>query len=143
MATWRRYWAAIPADQIAAKLAEVPTLTLSTGAVAERQVRIRVYENPNGLTPDVFDSSSWVSEQIVSYIPPNTQMLIDGVAERVWASVAGGDSTAADHLLYGTGGVPATWPVLGCGIAYLMSFDTPLESPSNNLTVDVSLTRRM
>jgi len=143
VATWRRYWVSIPADQIAAFLTEVPSIQLTTGASDTRQVRIRVYENPNGLTPDVFDSSSWVSEQIVSYIPANTEMLIDGVAERVWASIAGGATNSADHLLYGTGGVPATWPVLNCGQAYLMSFDTPLSSPSNNLTVDVSLTRRM
>lgn len=142
VATWRRYWASIPADQISTFLPEVPTLTLNSGAVAERQVRIRVYENPNGLTPNSFDSSSWLAEQIVSYMPPNTQMLIDGVEERVWASINGGPTTAADHLLYGTGGVPASWPILNCGIGYLISFDTPLDSPSNNLTVDVSLTRR-
>ncbi len=141
--TWRRYWVSIPADQVASFLTEVPTIALATSSVSERQVRIRVYENPLGQTPDVFDSSSWVSEQIISYIPPNTEMLIDGVAERVWASVNGGASTSADHLLYGTGGVPATWPVLSCGIGYLMSFDTPLDSPSNNLTIDLSLTRRM
>jgi hypothetical protein len=140
--TWRRYWVVIPADEISAFLSQVPTTTIRTGAVPARQVRIRIYPNPDNVQPSEFDDSTWVSEQIVSFIPANTVMMLDGVEERVWASVAGGPSVGADHLLYGTGGVPATWPVLSCGTGYLLSFDAPLESPSNNITVSVDLTRR-
>lgn len=141
--TWRRYWVVLPQSEVSAFFADVPTLTLSVGSVAADQIRVRYYANPEGLTPDVFDSSVWDAEQIVSYLPANTQLLIDGVSERAWASVNGAPTIAADKLLFGTGGVPATWPVLSCGVGYLISFDTPLSSPSNNLSIDVAMTRRM
>lgn len=141
--TWRRYWAIIPSDQITDWLDLVPTITITTGAIAARQVRIRVYPNPFEEDPDDFDASTWEAEQIVSYIPPLTALTIDGVAQRVWAEVDGAGAIAADRLLYGTGGGPATWPVLSCGTAYLVSFDVPLDAPEGNLSVDVALTTRM
>lgn len=141
--TWRRYWAIVPADQISDWLDLVPTIAITTGPLAARQVRIRVYRNPDGVAPEDFDASTWEAEQIVSYIPPTTVLTIDGVAQRVWAEVNGADAIAADRLLYGTGGGPATWPVLSCGTAYLLSFDVPLDAPAGNISVDVALTTRM
>jgi hypothetical protein len=141
--TWRRYWAIIPVDQVSDWLAILPTIYITTGALAARQVRIRVYRNPEGLDPSVFPASEWDAEQIVSFIPPLTTLTLDGVAQRVWAEVGGGDPISADRLLYGTGGGPATWPVLSCGTAYLISFDVPLDAPEGNLSVDVALTTRM
>ncbi len=141
--TWRRYWAIIPADQISEWLDLVPTITITTGPIAARQVRIRVYQNPFEVAPDNFDASTREAEQIVSYIPPLTTLTIDGVAQRVWAEVDEAGAIAADRLLYGTGGGPATWPVLSCGTAYLVSFDVPLDAPEGNLSVDVALTTRM
>jgi hypothetical protein len=141
--TWRRYWVSIPASEVNDFIDQVPTVLLTTGAVSARQVRIRLFSNPDALLPSEIDDKNYDSEQIVSFIPAKTSMMIDGVAERVWASVNGADSATADHLLYGTGGVPATWPVLSCGQGYLLAFDVPLDSPANNLTIDVSLTRRV
>ena len=141
---WRRYWAIIGEQEISEWLDVVPTLTITTGAVPARQVRIRFWENPDGMLPDQFQQTEgWDSEQIISYIPPNTTLTLDGVANRVWASVAGGPSLNADKLLYGTGGTPATWPVLSCGMGYLISFDVPLDAPDGNIDVSVALTRRM
>jgi hypothetical protein len=141
--TWRRYWASISEDVISDWMAVIPTLSITTGAEAARQVRIRVYENPDNLDPDTIDLSVWHSEQIVSYIPPNTVITLDGVSQRTWAEVDGGDSRPADKLLYGTGGTPATWPVLSCGQGYLLSFDAPLDAGPGNLTVALALTERM
>ena len=50
------------------------------------------------------------------------------MSQRTWAEVDGGDAAPADKLVYGTGGIPATWPVLSCGVGYLLSFDAPLEA---------------
>jgi hypothetical protein len=139
---WRRYWASIPASEVSMWLAIVPTVIVSTGSDAARQVRIRYYQNPDNVTPDVFDAAVWEAEQIISYMPPQTDLTIDGVSERVWASVQETPPLAADHLLYGTGGTPATWPTLKCGVAYLISFDAPIEADAGNVSVDVGLTRR-
>lgn len=141
---WRRYWLAIPADQVNIWIAKLPTITLITGANAERQVRIRYFQNPQNLTPDQLPlDAEWDSEMIVSYMPPLTRITLDGVEELAWASVNGADPLPANRLLYGTGGTPATWPVLSCGSGYLVALDVPLESGAGNLTFEAALTGRM
>lgn len=141
--TWRRYWAIISEDQVYEWLAVVPTISLTTADVAERQVRIRFYPNPDGLPPEEASDLEYESEQIISYLPPNSQLTLDGVSRRVWATVGTSEELSAGHLLYGADGGPATWPTLECGSAYLISFDVPLDAPIGNLAVGVSLTTRM
>lgn len=141
--SWRRYWAIVPAEEVSQWLDLLPTLEITTGALAARQVRIRVYPNPDDLPPASFVADEWSAEQIVSYIPAQTVVTLDGVAQRAWAEVNGADPIAADRLLYGTGGGPASWPILSCGTGYLVSFDVPLDAPEGNLSIAVSLTTRM
>lgn len=148
---WRRYWVSIPAESISDWLEVIPTITVTSGrGTAEpeaplgvNQVRIRVYENPDDLAIDAFPATEWVSEQIISYMPPYTKITIDGVSQRAWAEVDGAPARPADKLLYGTGGIPATWPVLSCGIGYLVSFDTPLDVLLGNVVPEMALTERM
>lgn len=140
---WRRYWVQVPAGEVAKWIATIPTLTLTTGAQAAREVRIRVYENPDQLPPSLFQPGAIEAEQIIRFIPPNTTMVLDGVTERARASVNGASWVAADHLLYGTGGAPATWPILTCGGAYLISLDVPLDAVLGNLAAALALTPRM
>ena len=142
---WRRYYAMIPASEISDWLDVLPTFELRTYTLAERQVRIRIYPNPFNYPIPQVDTANWCAEQIVSYIPATSVMTLDGELQRTFASVSGGPTVAADHLLYGTGGTPATWPVLSCGMSYMVSFDTPVGGdapPPGNLTTTVTLTRR-
>lgn len=140
--TWRRYWAIIPREEVRQWLTVVPTMVLTTGNLPARQVRIRVFANPDQLPPDQFVPGDWEAEQIISYIPAQTALTLDGISRRVWASVKGGDSMPADRLLFGTGGGPASWPLLRCGTAYLIAFDVPLDAPDGNLSTQVTLTTR-
>lgn len=139
---WRRYWVLVPANEVRAWKTMVTTMELRTHLFPARQVRIRVRPNPFDYAPDMLDEGDWCSEQIVSYMPANTMLTLDGLMERVWAEVDGSQVVAADHLLYGTGGVPATWPELSCGIGYAISLDVPLDAPESNLDIGVSLTPR-
>uniref|UniRef100_A0AAU8EHA5 Minor tail protein n=1 Tax=Microbacterium phage Judebell TaxID=3230835 RepID=A0AAU8EHA5_9CAUD len=141
--TWRRYWAAIPEEEVFDWLDVVPTLTITTATAAARQVRIRFYQNPDNLAPQEAMGLPFESEQVITYIPPRTVITLDGVSESVWASVDGAAEASADHLLVGTGGVPASWPVLSCGSAYLVSFDVPLDAPDGNVVIGAALTMRM
>lgn len=141
--TWRRYWAVIPEEEVYEWLAVVPTLTITTATVAARQVRVRFYQNPDNLPPSEAMGLVAESEQLITYIPPRTVVTLDGVSERVWAAVNGAEDVSADHLLVGTGGVPASWPVLSCGDAYLVSFDVPLDAPEGNVVIGAALTTRM
>ncbi len=139
--TWRRYWSILPASEISRWLAIIPTFTLTTTA-AVGQVRIRVYENPDNLLPGDLNVNDYISEQLVTFIPANTEMVIDGVSERARASVNGGAWLPADHLLQGTNGGPATWPEFSCGQGYIISYDVPLEQPDGNMTPSIELTGR-
>lgn len=139
---WRRYWVSIPATEVSTWKTMVPTVELRTAGAAARQVRIRTYPNPFGYAPENLDLTDWCAEQIISFMPASTVFTLDGVFERAWAEVQGRAAIPADHLLYGTDGVPATWPALSCGIAYTVSLDVPLDAPESNLDISVSLTAR-
>lgn len=141
--TWRRYSLTIPASEVRLWSSTLPTLVLATQSSAERQVRIRYYPNPAGSTPEAVVQEGWEAEQILTYIPPNTEITLDGVIQRVSASVAGAAPIPANRLLYGTGGVPATWPELRCGVGYVVTLDVPLDAPAGNLTSRVIVTQRM
>lgn len=140
--TWRRYWAVIPEEEVYDWLSVVPTTRIMTAGSAARQVRIRYYQNPDDLSPENAGNLPAESEQIISYMPANTVVTLDGVSQSAWASVNGGDDVPAGHRLYGPDGGPATWPTLECGSAYLISFDVPLDAPEGNVNVAVDLTTR-
>lgn len=140
---WRRYTYGVSETDIRLWGSTLPTMIMTTGANAERQVRIRFYENPDGLAPDVLDKSTHAAELILTYIPPATEVTLDSVTQRVRVSVAGGDSIVGNQLLYGTGGRPATWPELRCGIGYVITLDVPTDAPAGNLTTRVLLTQRV
>lgn len=140
---WRRYLVQIPPTEVLRWATTLPTLILNTGSFAARQVRIRIFPNPDGVAPDQLDTEVWEGELILTYIPPNTQVTLDGVTQRVWAEVDGRDSIPANHLLYGTNGVPATWPELACGVGYLITLDVPLDAPEGNLSTEVLLTQKV
>jgi hypothetical protein len=140
---WRRYYAQIPANLVPDWMDVVPTLEITSGPFAARQVRVRYYANPADLPVPEVDTTSWIAEQIISYMPASTVMTLDGVTQRVWAEVAGGDPQSGDHLLYGTNGKPAVWPILGCGISYLVSVEVPIAEPEGNVVVsNAALTAR-
>lgn len=143
VASWRRYWAIIPESEVYDWLSVVPTVTVTTGTAAARQVRIRFFANPDALDPSEAGELIAESEQIISYIPPAAEMVLDGVSQRAWATVGASENLPANHLLYGLGGGPATWPTLDCGSAYLISFDVPLDAPVGDVSVGVALTQRM
>lgn len=142
--SWRRYWAIVPKELISKWIAQVPTITLTSGAQATRQARIRFWENPDELPPEMFSATdNWASEQVVTFIPATGIFTIDGVSQRARAQVGSSGSLPADHLLLGTNGTPVSWPLLRCNMGYLMSVDVPLDAPIGNLQVGVALTARM
>lgn len=140
---WRRYVVQVPASEVHIWTATLPTIVLHTGSFAERQVRVRFFPNPDGLPPREMNTEVPEGELILTYVPPNSTIVLDGVAQRVWAQVNGGDTIPANHLLYGTGGSPATWPELTCGVEYLIALDVPTDAPSGNLRTELSLTQRV
>jgi hypothetical protein len=120
----------------------VPTLEIASGAYAARQVRVRYHPNPFDYSVEQVDTTTWCAEQIISYLPASSVMTLDGVTQRAWAEVKGGVAQSADHLLYGTNGQPATWPILSCGISYVISLEVPIDAPEGNIVPFAHVTVR-
>lgn len=87
------------------------------------------------------DPYSWCSEFVLSYLPPKTELIVDAILERAFASVDGGPQQAADTLLYASDGGPMTWPALSCGVSYLLALDVP-EPLLDDVTVSIELARK-
>lgn len=142
---WRRYWVVIPPGALSSNLEAVPVITISTGDQETRQVRIRVYPNPENLPPLEFeDFGAYIAELMVSYIGANATVILDGKTQRTYGKANGEISyRPADRLVYGPKGGPVLWPVLSCGsVGYLVAVDVPSSEPIGNLTVTVDLAGR-
>ena len=138
---WLRYYLEIDAQEVSAWNQTVPTIAITSKGTEVRSIRVRFYPNPFGYDAEDVDPCSYCSEFILSYIPPSTELTIDGTVQRATASVAGLPTQPASNLLYGTDGTPMTWPSLSCGVPYVMTIDTPTNAP-NDLSVSLSLTRQ-
>lgn len=136
---WRRIWYRINAESVAEFFSTIPIIQITTGAQAERQIRLRFYANPFGREMIDLPANDFCAEQIISYLPANTVLTLDGVSQSAWASVAGGDTLNADHLIYGSDGMPGTWPVLECGIDYFIAVDVPPENADGNVTLSFDM----
>lgn len=139
---WRRIWYRVESENVAEWFDMVPILNITTGSAAERQVRIRYYANPFSRDLEDLDPSAYCAEQIISYLPPSTVLTLDGITESAWASVAGGQTIDANHLLYGSDGLPPTWAALECGIDYYIALDVPPENGDGNVNLEFDLVTR-
>jgi hypothetical protein len=139
---WQRYVVPIPAADVADWAYSVPTLELTTKTDDVRQVRVRFHPNPFGYAPEQVDPQSYCGEFILSYLPKNSRLTVNGMMQRAFAEVAGDGAVTANQLLFGTGGSPMTWPELSCGIDYLMSIDIPPTGDIDNLELALVLNRR-
>lgn len=84
------------------------------------------------------DPCGYCSEFVVSYLPANTQLTVDAILERSYASINGAPAAPANHLLYAGDGTPIVWPELTCGQEYLLAIDVP-EPLLDDVYVSVSV----
>ena len=126
--TWERHWFNIPAELISGWSEMVPQISVRADVAPVRHFRVRFYPNPFDRTPEEIDPCSWCSEYVLSYLPPNTDAVIDAALERSTASVNAGPSQSIDTLVVSTGGEPLEWSSMSCGISYLMAVDFPTGS---------------
>ncbi len=139
---WRRHWVEINPTYVGEYFDTIPTMVVRTFSGDERQVRIRYYANPFQRALADLDPSDFCAELIVSYLPADSVLTLDGVSESAWASVAGAPAINANHLLYGSDGLPATWPILECGIGYYVTVDVPPESAPGNISIGLQMATR-
>lgn len=113
--SWRRVTVPIPAVQTQRWGRVVPVVNVSTVA-AVQYLRLRFYRS--GAVSCDFDG-----EFVVSYIPKNAVLTLDGIKREATLRLPGGKIVPAGHLLFGSDGRPFIWPTLGCQRSYSMTAD--------------------
>lgn len=133
-ATYFRRAVGIPGDVMGPWQQGVPVVRLRTlSNTAARQVRVRFYPNPLERTSlDDLEECGYCGEFIVSYMPGNAELVIDGMTQTAQVFLSGDRVRNATHLLYATDGGPMIWPLLTCGIPYIMTLDT---APTSTILV--------
>lgn len=124
--TWWRRTITINEDQIPYWGEMVPVITLR---LAEEEggvdaVRLRFYRDRDnsGTIPDQCD---FVTDMVVTYLPPDGNLVIDGVNQAVYLlDTNTGIRRRADSLVVTTEGKPFDWEGLACGYGYILTVDT-------------------
>jgi hypothetical protein len=135
---WDRQYAAIPDDMIPLWDEARPIVTVRTGVDEARMVRIRFYQSPGNPGAEC----GAVGEFVISYIPPYHTLIIDTVAQAVYAYSGDGVIRRADSLVYGDGNAkPIKWFGLSCGEDYTVTLDRPVTG-LDVVEVDLDLAPR-
>lgn len=132
----------IEENVVPVSLVAVPVMEFHAGASDVRAARIRFYPNPDDLPPDELDVCAWEGEIIVSYIPAQGVLTIDGVTETATLTMPDGTTVDGTHLLYGTNGSPAQWPEITGGVEWVVTLDLDAADPNLDAFVTVDLAVR-
>lgn len=143
---WRRSVAEIPSDVVEAWALAVPRIAVRTSSVGTvRNMRLRFHANPFGYSPTDVDPDSYCGEVLITYIPPDSEMVLDGVDRSATAFIKAYPPIPADQNVLSTDGGPVNWPELTCGVPYVLSVDylyTDTASPGSTAAISVELTRK-
>lgn len=132
----------ISEDTVPRNLTAYPVITLTAGATAVRQARIRFWANPDNLTIDQIYPCDYDGEIIVSYLAAGATMVIDGVLHEATVTAPGFPPVNANHVLYGPNGGPVDWPELSGGIPYLVTLELDSTAPYTDTLMTVELVVR-
>lgn len=136
---WDRRWFTLPSDHVPLWGDVVPTVKVQAGPEEVRPLRLRFYLDPARDGTGHLEPCKYCADIVVSYLPPNYTLTIDGAEEIAYAEGPGGLRRRADHLLFKTDGTPFSWPQLTCGETYVVTVDTAPGATSTP-EVDVLLT---
>lgn len=121
-ATFARTVVTIPATNFETFTEMLPVLTLTSVEDAIRDIRFRFYPDPLGLFDIDASPCAFVSDIVLSFMPTGT-LVIDSSYEQAHITTSGGHTRRADSLIFATDQRPVTWPVLDCGVQYLLAID--------------------
>ena len=115
----------IPSERVPESLDAVLIITLTTGADAARWVRLRLYAAPLGYQQKLedLDPCSFCGDITVTYIPPNSKFVIDGMSQVVYIEDTAGNQYSASHLVFSGTGLPAQWASVTCGMDYWLAVE--------------------
>jgi hypothetical protein len=118
----------------------VPKIRVHARKADLRNLRIRFYADPFNIGDISDDPCAFCGDFVISYVPTDYTLVLDGSEERVYVSGPGGIERRADSLVFASDGTPFQWPYLTCGFGYIVTLDLPqTQSPP---VVDLSLFAR-
>jgi hypothetical protein len=106
-----------------------------------RGLRLRFYADPYNTNDPNVDPCAYCGDILISYVPSNSTLVFDAVDQEVYIQYQGAGRRRADSLVFKTDGTPFEWPVLSCGMSYIVTFDMPQTQVVPR--VDLSLTPRV
>lgn len=138
--TWYRRQLVLPKNMISDWSQMLPYIRLTTDTTESRNIRFRFYPDPLETGAPPADPCAFSGEYIVSYIPANATMVLDGEAKMVYVDNFG-VRRRADSLIFSSDGSRFEWPQLSCGVQYVITldYDNAYFLPS----IDFSLTERI
>lgn len=132
--SWRRVTADIPGSVTSRWGRVVPVARVVTANAAAQFVRLRFYRQEADQS-----SCNWDGEFLVSYIPANATLNLDGVRREVSVTLADGRVVPGGHLVFGSDGRPFEWPSMGCQNAYSIVADIMPGQPGVVVLVDAAV----
>lgn len=106
----------IPASVITGTAETALQLSIYSGTTAMRRINIRVWDNPTGIAVDDLDDCDICSELNISYIGPDSTLVIDSAARTATITCPGDNPVRANPFIASATGTSAfTYPVLACG----------------------------
>lgn len=138
--SWNRRQISIPGDNVPLWGEVVPVVNISAGGQDIRNVRLRFYSDPTGTFSTTATPCDYIGDIVISYIPAQGSILIDGVNEEVSVLTALGHRRMAGSLVHTTDDKPIKWPALSCGYGYIMTVD--LDAAYDVPVLDLALATR-
>lgn len=132
----------IPRQEIPLWTHVTPVISLTTGTVEARSVRVRFYADMFDTGDPSSDPCNFCGDVVFSYIPPQSTITLDCADHEVYIDQPGIGRRRADSLVSDSSGNPFEWPEFSCGFGYVVTVDMP-QQMTKRPVLDLSLVPRM
>lgn len=129
--SWNRYTMTIPASIGQRHGRLVPRIVVQTGTQARRMIRVRYFRQ------EATSPCDYEGEFLITYIPADAVLTIDGIQQDVTIEVDGRE-VPAGNLVIGSDGRPARWPTMGCDSAYRVVVDSEVALGDTLVRTDLA-----
>jgi hypothetical protein len=124
-ANWRRRQITIPATYIPVWGEVVPKFEVHATDVDVRYLRLRFYADPDGDGDISDDPCAFCGDIVISYIPAGYTLVFDSADRAVYVIDGTQRRRRADSVVSSADGTPFEWPILTCGVSYIVTLDLP------------------
>lgn len=122
---WRRRQFTIPKQFVPLWGEVTPKVEVHAREADVRNLRLRFYADPFVEGDVADDPCAFCGDLVVSYVPKDHTLVLDGSEQSVYVISPGGGRRRADSLVFKTDGTPFEWPALTCGFGYVVTVDLP------------------